>query len=148
MNDLARSVIKEMQTHLDSNQPSPGKDYSKDYVVFNYVYVSEAMLKVTCKLLGSGHIYIDTYEGIAHTEGPMQGCWEYQKVDYVMGLLELAKYDNIIAVLTDRLVWVQQEESKRGLTDKKIEFRKNRYVQRVNASGEVYSTFDVQDIAI
>ena len=144
MNDLARSVIKEMQTHLDSNQPSPGKDY----VVFNYVYVSEPMLRVTCTLLGSGHIYIDTYEGIAHTEGPMQGCWEYQKVDYVMGLLELAKHENIITVLTDRLVWVQQEASKKSLNDKKIEFRKNRYVQRQNASGEVYSTFDVQEIAI
>jgi hypothetical protein len=63
-----------------------------------------------------------------------------------MGILEPAKHDNIIAVLTDRLFWVQQEASKRGLTDKKIDFRKNRYVQRVNASGEVYSTFDVQDI--
>jgi hypothetical protein len=76
----------------------------------------------------------------------MQGCWEYRKVDYVMGILELAKHDNIVTVLTDRLLWVQQEASKKGFTDPKIEFRKNRYVQKLNASGAVYSTFDVQDI--
>jgi hypothetical protein len=142
MDDLARFVIKEMQTHLDSDQLS----IERDYVVFNYVYISEPMLRVTCKLLDSGHIYIDTYERVAHIDWPLQGCWEHRKIDYVMGILEPAKHDNIIAVLTDRLFWVQQEASKRGLTDKKIDFRKNRYVQRVNASGEVYSTFDVQDI--